>query len=91
MEYIKLNNGEKLPELSFDVYEIEKEETTKAVLKALDVGYRSIDNAQIYHNEKEVGDAVKQSEIPREEIFLTSKNWITKQDMTKQLKESIKH
>ena len=91
MEYIKLNNGEKLPELSFGVYEIEKEETTKAVLKALDVGYRSIDNAQIYHNEKEVGDAVKQSEIPREEIFLTSKNWITKQDMTKQLKESIKH
>lgn len=45
MEYIKLNNGEKLPALSFGVYEIEKEETTKAVLKALDVGYRSIDNA----------------------------------------------
>lgn len=86
MEYIKLNNGEKLPALSFGVFEIEKEETTEAVLKALDVGYRSIDNAQIYYNEKEVGDAVKKSEIPREEIFLTSKNWITNAGYDKTIK-----
>lgn len=86
MEYIKLNNGEKLPALSFGVYEIEQEETTEAVLKALDVGYRSIDNAQIYYNEKEVGDAVKQSEVPREEIYLTSKNWISNAGYDKTIK-----
>ena len=86
MEYIKLNNGEKLPALSFGVYEIEKDETTEAVLKALNVGYRSIDNAQVYYNEKEVGDAVKQSEIPREDIFLTSKNWVTNAGYDKTIK-----
>lgn len=86
MEHIKLNNGEKLPALSFGVYEIEENQTTQAVLKAFDVGYRSIDNAQIYYNEKEVGDAVKQSEIPREEIYLTSKNWITNAGYDKTIK-----
>lgn len=86
MNCIKLNNGEKLPALSFGVYEIEQEETTEAVLKALDVGYRSIDNAQIYYNEKEVGDAVKQSEVPREEIYLTSKNWISNAGYDKTIK-----
>ena len=55
MKYFKLNNGEKMPALNFGVYEIEPEETKDAVLKALEVGYRAIDNAQVYYNEKEVG------------------------------------
>lgn len=55
MEYYKLNNGEKMPSINFGVYEIEPEETKEAVLKALEVGYRGIDNAQVYYNQKEVG------------------------------------
>ena len=72
MEYFKLNNGEKMTAINFGVYEIEIEETKDAVLKALDVGYRAIDNAQVYYNQKEVGEAITESEIPREEIFITS-------------------
>ena len=53
MEYFKLNNGEKIPAINFGVYEIEIEQTKDAVLKALEVGYRAKDNAQIYYNQKE--------------------------------------
>ena len=52
MKYIKLNNGEKLPAVNFGVFDIEKEDTKEAVLKAFEVGYRAIDTAQIYLNEK---------------------------------------
>ena len=52
MKYFKLNNGEKIPALNFGVFDIEPEDTKEVVLKALEVGYRSIDNAQIYYNEK---------------------------------------
>lgn len=54
MEYVKLNNGVKMPILGFGVYQIPKEETKQAVLDAIKVGYRLIDNAQSYFNEKEV-------------------------------------
>lgn len=86
MQYIKLNNGEKLPAVNFGVFDIEKEDTKEAVLKAFEVGYRAIDTAQIYLNEKEVGDAVKESGIPREEIYLTSKNWISNAGYEKTIK-----
>ena len=86
MKYMKLNNGEKLPAVNFGVFDIEKEDTKDAVLKALDIGYRAIDTAQIYENEKEVGDAVKESDIPREEIYLTSKNWISNAGYEKTIK-----
>lgn len=86
MKYIKLNNGEKLPAVNFGVFDIEKEDTKEAVLKAFEVGYRAIDTAQIYLNEKEVGDAVKESGIPREEIYLTSKNWISNAGYEKTIK-----
>ncbi|MEE1129609.1 MAG: aldo/keto reductase [Methanobrevibacter sp.] len=86
MEYFKLNNGEKIPALSFGVYEIKQRKTKKAVLEALKVGYRSIDNAQVYYNEKEVGDAIKESEISRDEIFLTSKNWVSNAGYDKTIK-----
>lgn len=76
MERIELNNGVKMPILGFGVYQIPQEETKQAVLDALKTGYRLIDTAQSYFNEAEVGDAVKESGISREEIFITAKIWI---------------
>lgn len=76
MEYVKLNNGVEMPILGFGVYQVPKEETKQCVLDALRVGYRAIDTAQSYFNEREVGEAIKESGIPREEIFITSKVWI---------------
>lgn len=76
MEYVKLNNGVEMPILGFGVYQIPKEETKKCVLDALKVGYRAIDTAQSYFNEEEVGDAIKESGIPRKELFITTKVWI---------------
>ena len=76
MEYVKLNNGVEMPILGFGVYQISKEETKRCVLDALKVGYRSIDTAQSYFNEKEVGDAIKECGIPREKLFITTKVWI---------------
>lgn len=76
MEYVKLNNGLEMPILGFGVYQISKEETKKCVLDAIKVGYRSIDTAQSYFNESEVGDAIVECGIPREELFITTKVWI---------------
>ena len=76
MEYVKLNNGVKMPILGFGVYQILKEETKQAVLDAIKVGYRLIDTAQSYFNEKEVGDAIKECGVDRKELFITSKVWI---------------
>lgn len=76
MEYKILSNGVKMPQLGYGVYQITKDECERCVMDALKAGYRSIDTAQSYFNEEEVGNAVKKSEIPREEIFLTTKVWI---------------
>lgn len=76
MEYVKLNNGVEMPILNFGVYQIPQAETKEAVLNAIKVGYRGIDTAQSYFNEKEVGDAIKECCIPREELFITTKVWI---------------
>lgn len=76
MEYVKLNNGVEMPILGFGVYQIPKEETKRCVLDAIKVGYRSIDTAQSYFNESEVGDAIKECGIPRNELFITTKVWI---------------
>ena len=76
MEYVKLNNGVEMPILNFGVYQIPQEETKEAVLNAIKVGYRGIDTAQSYFNEKEVGDAIKECGLPREELFITTKVWI---------------
>lgn len=86
MEFFKMNNGEKMPALSFGVYGIKPEYTKEAVLKALDVGYRSIDNAQVYYNEKEVGQAIKESDVSREDLFLISKNWVSNAGYDKTIK-----
>ncbi len=77
MEYRELYNGVKIPMLGFGVYQIpEYTQAKNTVLTALKTGYRLIDTAQGYMNEKAVGDAIKESGIPREEIFITTKLWI---------------
>lgn len=76
MEYVTLSNGVKMPILGYGVYQVTKEECERCVLDALKSGYRSIDTAQSYFNEEEVGSAIKKSGIAREDIFLTSKVWI---------------
>lgn len=73
MKEITLNTGIKAPMIGFGTYEIAPSETKAAVLSALEVGYRHIDTAQYYNNEREVGQAIKESGIPREEIFVTTK------------------
>ena len=76
MEYVTLNNGVKMPQLGYGVYQVTREERERCVLDALAVGYRSIDTAQSYFNEEQVGSAIRKSDVPREEIFLTTKVWI---------------
>lgn len=71
---LELNNGLKMPVLGLGVYK-SGEHTKEAVLAALEAGYRHIDAASVYGNEKEVGDAIRESGIPREEIFVTTKLW----------------
>jgi len=77
MNYITLNDGNKLPAVGFGVFMIPADGSTyNAVLEALKVGYRHIDTAAAYFNEAEVGKAVRDSGISREEIFVTSKLWL---------------
>ncbi|MFS2554429.1 aldo/keto reductase [Parabacteroides merdae] len=77
METVKLHNGVEMPILGYGVYQVTPEECERCVADALSVGYRSIDTAQAYFNEQQVGDAICKSGIAREEIFLTTKVWIT--------------
>lgn len=72
---ITLNNGVRMPQLGFGVFQVPDEQTTAAVRTAIDAGYRSIDTAVIYGNESGVGRAVAESGVAREELFLTSKLW----------------
>ncbi len=81
MEYVTLNNGIQMPMVGYGVFEIPAEQTAGCVFDALETGYRLIDTAQAYYNEKEVGDgiqrAIKELGIRREDIFLTTKVWVT--------------
>ncbi len=77
METVKLNNQIEMPQLGFGVFQItDEEECERSVTEALKTGYRLIDTAACYGNERAVGRAVKESGIPREEIFISSKVWI---------------
>ena len=73
MEYVTLNNGVKMPILGYGVYQVTKEECERCVLDALKVGYRAIDTAQSYFNERGVGEGVRTCGIPREDLFVVSK------------------
>ena len=70
---ITLNNGVKIPQLGFGVFQIDPDETRAATLMALEAGYRHIDTAEMYGNEKGVGEAVRDSSLDRSEVFVTSK------------------
>lgn len=76
METMKLYNGVEIPANGFGVYQVSKEDCKESVLTALKTGYCHIDTAQSYFNESEVGEALKESDVPRKEIFLTTKVWI---------------
>ena len=75
MDNIMLNNGIEMPRIGYGVYQIPSVITEKCVTDALSVGYRSIDTAQCYGNEKQVGKAVKKSGLARDEVFITTKLW----------------
>ena len=77
MKTVKLNNGIEMPQMGYGVYQVSPYECERCVSDALQVGYRMIDTAQAYHNEKGVGNAIKKSGIARQEIFLVSKIWIS--------------
>jgi 2,5-diketo-D-gluconate reductase A len=70
---LKMNDGNQIPQLGFGVFQIDPDETTEPVRIALDVGYRLIDTAQGYQNEEAVGEALRNSGIPREDVFVTTK------------------
>lgn len=85
MEFIKLNDGINIPAIDFGTFLISPDGSTyKAVREAPEAGYRHIDTATAYYNEEEVGKAVRDSGIPREEIFITSKLWVAQFDKPKQ-------
>jgi len=70
---VTLNNGVEIPQLGFGVFQVPPEETRSVTLQALEVGYRHIDTAEMYRNERGVGEAVRESGLLREEVFVTSK------------------
>ena len=77
MQTVKLSNGIEMPILGYGVYQVTPEECERCVSDALSMGYRMVDTAQAYANEEGVGNAVKKSGIPREELFLVTKVWIS--------------
>lgn len=93
MEYVTLNNGVKMPILGYGVYQTPPEETERCVLEAIHTGYRSIDTAQAYGNEEGVGNAIEKCGLPREDLFITTKVWITNAGYEKakaSIEESLK-
>ena len=76
MHNVTLNNGVEMPILGFGVYQIPPEQTEQAVTDALAAGYRLLDTAAAYGNEEAVGRAIKNSGVPREDLFVTTKLWV---------------
>ena len=76
MKKVRLNNGVEMPAIGFGVFQIPEKETERCVSDALDAGYRMVDTAASYFNEKEVGYAIRNSGLKREELFITTKLWV---------------
>lgn len=91
MKSVKLNNGIEMPMVGFGVFQVSDEETEKAVLEALKAGYRLLDTAAVYGNEAGVGRAIKASGIPREEIFVTTKLWIQRENGYENTKKALEN
>jgi diketogulonate reductase-like aldo/keto reductase len=83
---IELTNGVRMPQVGYGVFQVPDDETATAVKAALDAGYRSIDTAAVYGNEKGVGQAIAESGIPRDELFVTTKLWNAAQGYDSTLK-----
>lgn len=77
MDTVKLNNGITMPILGYGVYQVDPAECERCVLDAISVGYRSVDTAQAYNNEEGVGKAIEKCGVPRSELFITTKVWIS--------------
>ncbi len=77
MDYVTLNNGIKMPVLGYGVYQVSNQECEQCVLHAIEAGYRLIDTAQAYGNEEAVGNAISKCNVPRDDLFLTTKVWIS--------------
>lgn len=75
MQYLTLNNDIQIPQLGYGVWKVPNEEATAAVEKALEAGFRSIDTAKVYGNERGVGEALANSSIARDDLFITTKVW----------------
>ena len=94
MKYVELNNGVKMPILGYGVFQItDPKECERCVLDAIDAGYRLIDTAQAYGNEEAVGKAIKKCGVPREELFITTKVWISNagyENAKKSIEESLR-
>ena len=91
MKSVKLNNGIEMPMVGFGVFQVSDEDTEKAVLEALKAGYRLLDTAAVYGNEAGVGRAIKASGIPREEIFVTTKLWIQRENGYENTKKALEN
>lgn len=92
MEFVTLNNGVKMPILGYGVYQVSNDECERCVRDAIDVGYRSIDTAQAYGNEEAVGRGIKNSGVKRDDIFLTTKVWVSNggyENAKKSIEESL--
>ncbi|MCD8290813.1 MAG: aldo/keto reductase [Prevotella sp.] len=93
METVKLNNGVKMPVFGYGVFKVAPEECERCVTDALNVGYRLIDTAQAYFNEEGVGNAISKCGIPRNELFIVTKVWITnsgEERAAKSIEESLR-
>lgn len=92
MEKIILSNGVEMPIIGYGVYQVSADECERCVLDAVEVGYRAIDTAQAYRNEQEVGNALRVSGIARQELFITTKIWISNggyHDAKRSIEESL--
>ncbi len=85
---IKLHDGNMMPQLGLGVWQASMEDARNAVLKALDVGYRSIDTAAAYKNEEAIGQALQETDVAREDIFITTKLWNADQQNVQQALET---
>ncbi|SDC56543.1 aldo/keto reductase [Parafannyhessea umbonata] len=93
MEYKELYNGVQMPMLGYGVFQIDNAQTERCVKDAIDTGYRLIDTAQAYHNEEGVGAALAKAGVPRDQLFVTSKVWVTNYgegDTMRSIDESLK-
>lgn len=86
MNYLEMNDGRKIPQLGYGVFQVDPAETAKCTSWALEAGYRSIDTAQAYQNEAGVGEAIASSNIRRDELFITTKLWNSNQPVDRAMR-----